>query len=165
MMHSLLHKVGFKESIVGDDMQTQASSTELMDTSVLTSTTAEAKTVLPELIPLFRIKYCERCAHVVSFCIVCLQQRHQRYCGRCHHEQGGKPLQLHHGYRHGGGGQEIVHEDGNNALEPDVIADMAEDAVDEAIEQSGVKNDNRHAAGEEIVAITYGRAGIVYHHP
>jgi hypothetical protein len=58
-----------------------------------------------------------------------------------------------------------VHEDGNNALEPDVIADMAEDAVDEAIEQSGVKNDNRHAAGEEIVAITYGRAGIVYHHP
>ena len=46
--------------------------------------------------------------------------------------------------------EEIVHEDGNKALEPDVIADMAEDLVDEAVGQSGVENDDRHGADEEI---------------
>lgn len=48
--------------------------------------------------------------------------------------------------------EDIVHEDGNKALESNVIADMAEDAIDEAVGQSGVKNDNGHAADEEIIA-------------
>ena len=48
--------------------------------------------------------------------------------------------------------EKIVHEDENKALESDVIADIAEDAVDEAVGQSGMKNDDGHASGEEIVA-------------
>jgi hypothetical protein len=51
MMQSLLHKVGSNEGIVGNDMQAQASSAKLVDTSELTSTTAEVKTVPPELFP------------------------------------------------------------------------------------------------------------------
>ena len=47
-MQSLLHNIGFKEDIVCDDMQVQASSVKLADTSVLTLTTAEVKTVPPE---------------------------------------------------------------------------------------------------------------------
>ena len=37
------------------------------------------------------------------------------------------------------------------SVESDVIADMAEDAVDEAVAQSGVKNDDGHWASEKIV--------------
>ena len=48
--------------------------------------------------------------------------------------------------------EEIVHEDKNKAVESDVIADIAEDIVVEAVGQSSVKNDNGHAADEEIVA-------------
>jgi hypothetical protein len=51
MMQSLLHKVGSKEGIADDGMQVQTSYTKLVDTPVLTSTTAEAKTVLPEPAP------------------------------------------------------------------------------------------------------------------
>ena len=40
---------------------------------------------------------------------------------------------------------------GGFGLTPDVIADMAEDAIDEAVAQSGVENDDGHGAGEEIV--------------
>ena len=47
--------------------------------------------------------------------------------------------------------EEIVHEDVKKALKVNVIADMAEDVVDEAVGQYGVDNDDRHAAGEEIV--------------
>ena len=46
--------------------------------------------------------------------------------------------------------EEIVHEDGNKALESDVIADMAEDLVDEVIGPSDVENDDGHGAGKEI---------------
>ena len=49
--------------------------------------------------------------------------------------------------------EEIVHEDGNKAVESDVKADIAEDIVDEAVGQSGVENDDRQASGKEIVAI------------
>ena len=48
--------------------------------------------------------------------------------------------------------EEIVHEDGNKAMESDVKANIAEDAVDEAVGQSVVENDNGHAMGEETVA-------------
>jgi hypothetical protein len=61
--------------------------------------------------------------------------------------------------------EEIVHEDRNKTLESDVIADITEDAVDKAVRQSGVENDDGYAAGEEIVATTDGRAYIVYHYP
>ena len=50
--------------------------------------------------------------------------------------------------------EEIVHEDGDKAMESDVIADMAEDVVDVAVGQSDVKNVDGHATGEEIVATT-----------
>jgi hypothetical protein len=50
--------------------------------------------------------------------------------------------------------EEIVHKDGNQTLELHVNADMAEEAVDEAVGQPGVENDDGHAAGEEIVAIS-----------
>ena len=49
--------------------------------------------------------------------------------------------------------EEIVHEDENKAEKSDVIANMAEDAVDETVGQSCVENDDGHAAGEKIVAI------------
>ena len=48
MMKSILHKVDPKEGIAGDDMQAQTSSTKFVDTSMLTSTTAETKTLPPE---------------------------------------------------------------------------------------------------------------------
>ena len=48
--------------------------------------------------------------------------------------------------------KEIMYNDENKALESDIIVDMAEDVVDEAVGQSGVENDNGHAADEEIVA-------------
>ena len=48
--------------------------------------------------------------------------------------------------------EEIMHKDENKALESDVIADMAEDTVDEAVRQSSVENDDKHAGGERIVA-------------
>ena len=50
--------------------------------------------------------------------------------------------------------EDIVDEDGNTTLESDVIADMAKDAVDEAVGQFGVENDDEHAAGGKIVATT-----------
>ena len=46
--------------------------------------------------------------------------------------------------------EEIVHEDGNKALESNVIVDMEEDLVDESVGQSDVENDDGHGAGEEI---------------
>ena len=49
--------------------------------------------------------------------------------------------------------EEIVHENENKILESDVIADMAEDAIDEAVGQFGVENDDGHAMDEEIVVI------------
>ena len=49
--------------------------------------------------------------------------------------------------------EKIVHEDGNKAVESDVIAYIADDAVNETIGQSGVENDDGHAADEEIIAI------------
>ena len=49
MMQTLLHKVDPEQGIIGDNMQAQASSAKFVDTSKLTSTTAEAKTVPPEL--------------------------------------------------------------------------------------------------------------------
>ena len=48
--------------------------------------------------------------------------------------------------------EEIMHEDGNKALESDIIANMAEDLVDEAVGQSGMENDDGHGADEEIGA-------------
>jgi hypothetical protein len=59
MTQSLLHKIGFKENIVDDDMQAQALSAKLVDTSVLTLTTVEAKTVVPKLIPPSPVECCE----------------------------------------------------------------------------------------------------------
>lgn len=47
--------------------------------------------------------------------------------------------------------EEMVHEEAIKALESDVIADMADDVVDEEVGQSGVENDDRHAAAEEII--------------
>ena len=49
--------------------------------------------------------------------------------------------------------EEIMYEDGNKAVESDVIVDIAKVAVDEAVGQSGVENDDGHAADEKIVAI------------
>ena len=80
-MKSLLHKIGSKESIAGDDMQAQASSAKLVDTSVLTSTAAEAKTVPPEHALILILNVLSVVNGAVSFCIVCLQRRHQRCCG------------------------------------------------------------------------------------
>ena len=48
--------------------------------------------------------------------------------------------------------EEIVHENENKVLEFDVIADMVEDSVNEAVGQSDVENNDMHTAGEEIVA-------------
>ena len=45
----------------------------------------------------------------------------------------------------------IWHEDGKKSVEPNVIADMADDAVDDAIAQSCVENDDGHEADEKIV--------------
>ena len=51
--------------------------------------------------------------------------------------------------------KDIVYEDEKKSVIADVIADafadMAEDEVDDAIVQSGVENDDRHGAGNEIV--------------
>lgn len=49
--------------------------------------------------------------------------------------------------------ENIVHENKNKTFESDVITDMAEDAVDNEVGQSGVENDDKHAAGDEIIAI------------
>ena len=49
---------------------------------------------------------------------------------------------------------EILYEDKNKALESNVIVDMAEDAIDEAVGQFGVDNDDEHATGEKIIATT-----------
>ena len=50
--------------------------------------------------------------------------------------------------------ENIVHENKNKTFESDVITDMAEDAVDDEVGQSGVENDDKHVAGDEIIAIT-----------
>jgi hypothetical protein len=61
--------------------------------------------------------------------------------------------------------EEIVHENGNKALESNIVVDMAENVVDQAVGQSGVENDDIHAADEKIVATADSRANIAYHHP
>ena len=48
-------------------------------------------------------------------------------------------------------GKDIVYEDEKKSVIADAFADMAEDAVDDAIVQSGVENDDGHGAGNEIV--------------
>ena len=45
-----------------------------------------------------------------------------------------------------------MHKDNNKALESDIIANMAEDTVYEAVGQSSVENDDEHTTGEKIVA-------------
>ena len=57
MMQTLLHKIDPNQGIAGDEMQAQASSAKLVDTSKLTSTMAEAKTVPLEhaLLPLLNV--------------------------------------------------------------------------------------------------------------
>ena len=47
--------------------------------------------------------------------------------------------------------EKIVYEDGNKILKSDIIVDMADDAIDESVGQSGVENDDGHAADDEIV--------------
>ena len=48
--------------------------------------------------------------------------------------------------------EKILYEDGSKTMDSDVIADMAEDAVDGAFVHVMVKNDNGHATNEKIVA-------------
>jgi hypothetical protein len=150
MMQSLLHKVGSKENIVGDDMQVQASSAKLVDTSVLTSTTVEAKISyrnlsLPPMLNVVSIV--DVVSSFASF--VCSDVM----------KDVAADATMNKAVDHANFitdiatvVEEIVHKDGNKALESDVIADMAEDVVDEAVGQSGVENDDGHATGEKIVS-------------
>lgn len=48
--------------------------------------------------------------------------------------------------------EDIVHEDGNKAVEFNIIVDILEGAVDEAVWKAMAENDDGHAAREEIVA-------------
>ena len=150
MMQSLLHKIGSKESIACDDMQAQASFAKLVDTSVLMSTAVEVKTVPPEpTLPLlfnvvsvvdvsspFALLVCN---NVIEDILADATMNKAAYHGNITTDIITVV-------------KEIMHNDENKALESDIIVDMAEDVVDEAVGQSGVENDNGHAADEEIVA-------------
>lgn len=136
MMQSLLHKVGSREGIAGDDMQTQASSAKLVDTSILKSTMAEIKMVPPELAlpPLLNV------VNVVdvsspSALLVCIDVI----------KDVAVDVIMNKSTDHASNTtnivtmvKNVVHEDRNKALESDVIVDMAEDAVDEVVGQSGM---------------------------
>ena len=130
-------------------MQAQASSVKLVDTSILTSTTAEAKTVPPEpaLPPLLNVVsvmdvLCPSALLVCSDVIkdVAVDANMNKVADHANITTDIATVV-----------EEIVHEDGNKAVESDVIADIAEDAVDKAVGQSNVENDDGHAMGEEIV--------------
>ena len=157
-MQSLLHKVGSKEGIASDGMQTQTSSAKLVDTSVLTSTTAVVKTVPPKLVHPPMLNVCKCCGYLVTFCIACLQRRHQILNSKL---DVAADVTMNKKANHANVTtesvtvvEEIVHEDGNKTLESGVIANMAEDTVDETVGHSGVENDDGYVAGEEIVATT-----------
>ena len=131
-------------------MQVQASSAKLVDTSVLTSTTAEAKTVPlePALPPLLNVVSVVDVPYPFAL-LVCSDVI----------KDVAADATMNKAADHASVTtdiatvvEEIVHEDGNKAVEFDVIADIAEDAVDEAVGQSDVENDDGHAVGEEIVA-------------
>jgi hypothetical protein len=145
MMQNLLYKVGSQEGIVGDDMQAQTSSTKLVDTSVLTSTTVEAKTPCRNLSlpPLLNVVI------VVDVPSLCYSDVIKDLAADATMNKAADHASFTTDIATMV--DEIVHEDENKALESDVIADMTEDAVDEAVGQSGVENDDGHATDEEIV--------------
>ena len=132
-------------------MQTQASSAKFVDTSMLTSTTAEAKTIPlePLLPPLLNVVSMVDVSSL-SALIVCsdvikdVTTYVTMNVVTDHANVSNDIVTL---------VEEIVHEDENKAEKSDVIANMAEDAVDETVGQSYVENDDGHAAGEKIVAI------------
>ena len=131
-------------------MQAQVSTAKLVDTLVLTSTTAEAKTVPPEsaLPPLLNVVSvvdmpCPSALLVCSDVIKDVAADATMNKAANHASVTTDIATV---------VEEIVHEDGNKAVESNVIADIAEDAVDEAVGQSDVENNDGHATGEEIVA-------------
>ena len=150
MMQSLLHKVGSKESNACDDMQAQASVAKLVDTPLLTSTTAEVKMVPPEP-TLTSLLNAVNVVDVPSLpaLVVCSDVI----------KDVASDATMNNAADHASVTtdittvvEEIVHKDGNKTLESDVVVDMAEDLVDEAVGQSGVENDYGHGADEEIGA-------------
>ena len=132
-----------------DDIQAQTSYAKLVPPPVLTSTAAEAKTVPPELAPtpLFNVirivDVPSTSALFVGSDIVVNVAADATMNKAAEHPNFSTNI--------GTVVKKIGQEDGKKSVEPDVIADMAEDALDEAVAQSGVENDDGHRASEEIV--------------
>ena len=133
-------------------MQVQASSAKLVDSSVLTLTTAETKTVPSEhaLPPLLN-----------GMSVVDVSYPSALFVYNDVIKDVAADVTMNNAADHASVTtyittvvDELVHEDETKILESDVIADMEEDAVDEAVGQSGVENDDGHAACEKIVATT-----------
>ena len=150
MMQSLLHKVVSKEVDASDDMQESAS--KLVETPMLTSTTAEAKTVPLEPAPTPLL-------NVVR--VVDVPSTSTLVVGSDVITDVAADATLNKAAKHASVNTDIgtVVEDirlkeGTKSVIADVIAEfiaISEDVVDDAIAQSGVKNDDGHGVGEEIV--------------
>ena len=147
LMHSLLHKVVSKEVDAGDDMQ--ASTSKLVETPVLTSTTAIAKTILLEhaATPLLNVA-----------CVVDVPSTSTLLVGSDVIADLVADATLNKAAENanvntdiGTVVEDIRQEDAKKSVIAELIADIAEHAVDDAIAQSGVENDDGHGAGEEIL--------------
>ena len=133
-------------------MQVQTSSAKLANTSILTSTMVEAKTVSlePAFLPLLNVVSVVDVSSP-SALFICSDNINNIAADAtmnkaANHANITTDIAIVVG--------EIVYEDENKALESNVIADMTKDAVDETVGQSGVNNDDKHVAGEKIVATT-----------
>ena len=131
-------------------MQTQASSAKFLDTSVLRSTTVEAKAVLaePALFSLLNVMSIVdvSCPSALFVCSNFIKNVAADATINKVADHASVTTDIARVV------EDIVHKDGNKAVESDIIAYITKEAVDEAVGQSGVKNDDGHAAGEEIVA-------------
>ena len=133
-------------------MQVQASSAKLADISVLTSITAETKTVPLELALLLLLNVVSVVDVMSPSALLICSDIIKDVAADAMMNKAADYASITTDIATVVG--EILYEDGNKALESNDITYMAEDAVDEAVGQFGVDNDDEHAVGEKIVATT-----------
>lgn len=146
-MKSIYHKLDSEQGIADDDMQAQAPSTKFVETLVLISTTTKEKLLPlePLLPPLLNVVSVLSSSSTLIGCSNVIKDVTTDITINVvsDHDNVSKDIATLV--------KETVHEDAINAVESDVIVDMAEDIVDDAVGQSGVENNDGHAAAEEIV--------------
>ena len=128
MMQSLLPKIRFKELDACDDIQAQTSYATLVPTPVLTSTTAKAMMVPPEpaSTPLLNVIRVVDVPSILALLDVVVDVAADVTMNKAA-DYANVSTDIDTVV------EEIGHDDGKKSVESDIIVDMTEDIVDEAV--------------------------------